>query len=198
MTLVCEARPGRPIHDWVLELLPYSRWLALHNYQFWALTYLPLALALWWRDRPSFVRFLWWGGVLSLVRGLTIVLVPLGPVEGPDLNVGMSAARIWHAWLGIVNPVSALGSDVATVSLTKDLFFSGHASSTLLLWLYCRPHRWLGPLALLAHLFAVATILLGRIHYSIDVVGAWLVTWLLWRLAEHWRARSSPGPKRLP
>jgi hypothetical protein len=196
MSLVCEARPGRPMADWLLTQIPYSRWLAVHNYHVWLVAYVPLALWLWRRDRSAFVSFLWLGGVLSLLRGLSIALVPLGPVEGVDVNVGMSRAELWQAFLGIVNPLSALTTDVANTSLTKDLFFSGHASSSFLLWLYCRRVRLLGALALVAHLAVVFTVLAARIHYTVDVLGAWVITYAVYRLAGSRAALPSVAPAR--
>jgi hypothetical protein len=189
LTLLAELRPGRPIHDAVLAHIPYSRWVALHNYHIWVVAYVPLALWLWRRDRDRFIQFLWLGGVLSILRGLSILALPLGPVDGPDVNVHLGAAQIWQAWLNIVNPVSALTTDVAHVSLTKDLFFSGHTSSSFLLWLYCRRMRPLGGLALIAHVIVVATVLVAHIHYTIDVLGAWLITALVYAAAQKLRRR---------
>jgi hypothetical protein len=96
----------------------------------------------------------------------------------------MSGAALFHAWLVLINPFSTLFGNAARVYLTKDLFFSGHASSTFLLWLYCRGRGWLGPLALAAHLATVAVVLLAHLHYTIDVVGAWAITYSVYTLAE--------------
>ncbi len=191
LSLLAEVRPGHPVHDWLLTRIPYSRWIAVHNYHIWMVAYVPLALWLWRRDRTAFVHFLWVGGVLSLLRGLCILAIPLGPVEGPDLNLGLRPAQLWRAWLNIVNPVSALTTDVAHVSLTKDLFFSGHTSSSFLLWLYCRPHRRLGTLALVAHIVVVATVFAAHIHYTIDVLGAWVITAVVYTAAKRVRTRAA-------
>src|SRR6185295_11892941 len=78
----------------------------------------------------------------------------------------------------------ALTTDAAQVGLTKDLFFSGHVSSTFLLWLYCRGRGALAPVALAAHLFVTATVFLAHLHYTIDVVGAWAVTLAVYAIAE--------------
>jgi hypothetical protein len=177
LALVNEARPAPALRDMVLDAIPRVQWIAVHNYQLWLAAYAPVALALWRRDRDAFVRFLWVGGLLSLLRGLTIPLTGLGPTWGPDVNAGLPAATLLDAWVAIVNPVSALLTDAPHAYLTKDLFFSGHVSSTFLLWLYCRKDRVLGPVALAAHAFVVAVVFLAHLHYTIDVIGAWAITW---------------------
>lgn len=190
-----ERRPGPPLRDLVLDHVPRVAWIAQHNYHLWLALYVPLALVLWRRDRAVFVRFLWLGGWVSLARGACVVLTGLGPVDGADPNAGASTAALVDAWLGIVNPFTALGTDVAHVALTKDLFFSGHVSSTFLLWLFVRRERVLGPLALVAHLLVTASVFLAHLHYSIDVVGAWAITFALWTLD---RARRCEGTELVP
>ena len=189
-----ERRPAPALPDLVLSLVPRVDWIERHNYQVWLLVHLPIAVALLVRDRAAGVRFLWVGGWLSLLRGLTIPLTGLGPIDGADVNAGASAATLWHAWLAIVNPVSALTTDAAQVGLTKDLFFSGHVASTFLLWLYCRGRRVLAPLALAGHLLVTASVFLGHLHYTIDVVGAWAITYSLYVWAERYWKVGPVGP----
>ena len=132
LALVNERRPAPNLPDLLLDLIPRVDWIARHNYHLWVACYLPLAFWLWRRDRAAFVHFLYVGGLLSLLRGVCIPLTGLGPVEGPDVNAGMSWATIGQAWWALVNPISALTSDAAHVHLTKDLFFSGHTATTFL------------------------------------------------------------------
>ncbi len=179
-----EGRPAPSLPDTVLALIPRSDVLARHNYTLWLLAYLPPGLWLWARDRRAFVRFLWVGGVVSLLRGLTICATGLGPVDGHDVNAGLDAATRWQAFLAIVNPLSALTTDAPHVYLTKDLFFSGHTSSTFLLWLYARRVPRLGTVALAAHGVTVAVVFGAHLHYTIDVVGAWAVTYAVYRFFE--------------
>jgi len=195
IALVNEARPSPgPLHDPVLAVLPRIEWIAAHNYHLWLALYVPLALWLWAKDRRTFVRFLWVGGWLSLVRGVCILATGLGPVDGVDRNAGMTAAGMVAAWWGIVNPISALTTDVAHVSLTKDLFFSGHAATTFLLWLYARPWRRLAAAAMAAHVVVVASVFLAHLHYTIDVAGAWAITAVVWSVAERRSRRRQNSP----
>lgn len=178
-----EARPAPTLPDWVLARVPRVEWIAHHNYHLWLLAYVPPALWLLRRNRARFLEFLWWGGWLSLLRGLCICATGLGPVDGVDVNAGLDAATRWQAWLTIVNPLGALTTDAPHVYLTKDLFFSGHTASTFLLWLYCRGERHLGPAALAAHLLTVGVVFTAHLHYTIDVLGAWAITYALFRWA---------------
>ncbi len=188
LSLSNESRPAPHLPDAVLDRLPPLPALEAWNYWLWLAAYVPLALVLWRRDRPSFLRFLYVGGVVSLARGICVGLTGLGPISGPDVNAGLGAAALFQAWLRLINPFSTLFGDAAHVYLTKDLFFSGHVSSTFLLWLYCRGRGdrgdRLGPLALAAHLLTVAVVFLSHLHYTIDVVGAWAITFSLYTLAE--------------
>jgi len=189
-----EGRPSASPPDSVLAAVPKIDWIACNNYWIWLAFWVPITLWLLVRDRPAGLRFLWLGGWLSLVRGLTIPLTGLGPVGAPDLNAGASAATLFDAWISIVNPFTALTTDAPHLCLTKDLFFSGHVATTFLLWLYCRPHPRLGPAALAAHLAMVAIVLLSHLHYAIDVVGAWAITFSLFALREGWRGVSAQAP----
>lgn len=190
MALWNEARPAPSLPDAVLALVPRLDLVARYNYHLWLLAYVPPALWLYRRDRAQFLNFLWWGGWLSLLRGLCICATGLGPVDGADINAGLDAATRWHAWVAIVNPFSALTTDAPHVYLTKDLFFSGHTASTFLLYLCCRGQRTLGAVALAAHVLTVAVVFMAHLHYTIDVIGAWAVTFALFTFCR----RRGAGP----
>lgn len=71
--------------------------------------------------------------------------------------------------------------------LTKDLFFSGHTATTFLLLLYLWHRRRLRWVALAAHAIVVATVILAHLHYSIDIVGAWAITYCIFAWRERGR-----------
>ena len=192
LSLLTEGRPAPSLPDLVLDRLPRISWIADQNYWLWLLCYIPVALWLWRRDRRAFLHFLYLGGLVSLARGLCVGMTGLGPAGGPDVNAGLHGDAILHAWLALVNPFSTLFGNAAQVYLTKDLFFSGHVSSTFLLWLYCRRETpWLRRAAALGHWMTVAVVMLSHLHYTVDVVGAWAVTYSLFAL---WGP--SPAPCR--
>jgi hypothetical protein len=191
LSLLTEARPAPHLPDLVLDRLPRVEWLERTNYWLWLAVYVPVALWLWRRNRSAFVRFLYLGGAVSLARGLCVGLTGLGPAAGPDLHAGAAGLRglsLVAAWWSLVNPFSALFTDAPHLYLTKDLFFSGHVSSTFLLWLYARKEgRSIAWAAALAHAFTVAVVLLSHLHYTIDVVGAWAITYSFFALAGRGR-----------
>lgn len=184
ISIMNEGVDAPSLHDRVIAMVPYVAWIGRYNYHLWLLCYVPVAAWLWRVDRDRFVQFLYAGGVLSLLRGISIFVTVLGPVSGVDMNAGASTDDLIRSWLAIINPVSALTSDVTHIYLTKDLFFSGHTASTFLLWLYCRRFGILSRVALACHLIVVASVFLCHLHYTIDVIGAYAVTFSLYVLAE--------------
>ena len=190
LSLLTEGRPAPSLPDLVLDRLPRIAWIDERNYWLWLILYVPPALVLWRRNRQAFLSFLYLGGIVSVVRGLCVGLTGLGPAYGPDINAGLHGAALFRAWLVLINPFSTLFGNAAHVYLTKDLFFSGHVSSTFLLWLYCRREgRGLRWWAAVSHWATVAIVLLAHLHYTIDVVGAWAITFSLFVL---WNGDKGP------
>jgi hypothetical protein len=184
VSVLSEAVPAAALHDRVIAAVPFVPLISKYNYHIWLLAYVPIAVWLLKINRNRFVEFMYVGGVLSLLRGLTIFLTTLGPVNGRDINAGKPLAELLQGALAIINPVSALTSPAAGIYLTKDMFFSGHTASTFLLWLYCRPFKTISTVALVAHILVVTTVFLSHLHYSIDVIGAWAVTFSVFTLAQ--------------
>lgn len=183
-----ERRPAPALPDLALAHLPYVAWVARANYWLWLLCYLPLALALLWSDPRRWVRYMVTGGLVSLARGATMLLTGLGAPDPARAGPGLGGRSFGEAWLALVSPVQVFGHGALSAYLTKDLFFSGHTATTFLLLLYLWDRPRLRAVALAAHLLVVASVLLARIHYGIDVVGGWAVTFAIYALRE-WRPR---------
>ena len=183
VVLVHERTPAPALPDLVLAHVPYVAAVARWNYVLWLLCYVPGALYLGWRNRDLFPRFLLLDGLLALLRGLTIPLTSLGPVLGADLNA-QHAFPLWSTWLSILNPVSAIAGNTAGIYLTKDLFFSGHIASTFLLYLFARRLGLVSRIYLVLNLFTLGMVFLAHLHYTIDVVGAYALTYCLFRVGE--------------
>lgn len=184
LALSAEARPAPSLPDAVLTRVPYVPWVDRYNYVLWALIYVPVALALMVRDAPRFVRYMVSSGFLALLRGACIAVTGLGPVRGADVNAGMDRATFWRAFFDILSPVGVFERNSPHLYLTKDLFFSGHTGTTLLLLLYVwkdRPLRWL---MLAGHVLVVASVFLSHLHYTIDVLGAYGITLALFFVRE--------------
>jgi hypothetical protein len=193
MALLAEARPAPHLPDALVDAVPYVPWVDRVNYVAWVLAYVPVALGLLWEDAPRFVRYMVTAGGLALLRGACILATGLGPVRGPDLNAGMDAATRWAAFLEIASPVGVFGRDSAHVYLTKDLFFSGHTATTFLLLLYAWRYPRLRWPMLAGHVVVVASVFLSHLHYTIDVVGAYALTFSLFVLREG-NVRGMLGP----
>ena len=166
-----QQRPGAVAFDPVLGLLPR------HDvaWPIFALMYGGVLVAVGWLTRHPhlFLRGLWGYFFLLLLRMAAIWLVPLVPpldiVAMPDPFL----ALVFHT--------------DASEAITKDLFFSGHTSTVVLLALAVRGRWWRGGLAVVATLIGLL-VLVQRVHYSYDVLAAPLFAWLAyWAAGFIWR-----------
>ena len=185
MALWAEARPAPSLPDPIIAWVPYVELVARYNYLLWIAAYVPVALVLLWRDGERCIRYMITAGVLALARGLCIVATGLGPVHGPDAHAGMDDATRLAAFWRLVTPFGFFDpSGGAGVSLTKDLFFSGHTATTFLLLLYVWRWRDLRAVMGVAHVLVVASVFFAHLHYTIDVIGAYAVTFSIFVLRE--------------
>lgn len=195
LALWSEARPAPSLPDAVLAFVPYVAWVERHNYTLWLLAYVPVGLWLLKVDAERFVRYMVTSGLLAVLRGVCILATGLGPVRGADLNAGLSPEARSAAFWSLVNPFGlfAPGSS-ANVYLTKDLFFSGHTGTTFLLLLYVWKYPKLRWPALVGHALVVTSLFFGHLHYTIDVIGAYAITYTLFAVREkQWRSESGSG-----
>ena len=190
-----EARPAPPLPDVLIGVLPYVPWVHRLNYWAWLLAYAPLALVLLHRAPARWCRYMVTAGLVSLARGLCIAMTGLGPPDPVHAGPGTAGTDSMTVLLSLLSPVEIFGRGTAHLYLTKDLFFSGHTASTLVLFLYLLPYPRLRWLALGGHAVAVASVLLSHIHYGIDVAGGWAFAFALFALRE-WRPRPEPTPPR--
>lgn len=189
-----EGLPGRKIDDPLLAFIPYVEWVERTNYTLWLVAWIPPTLLLLAVDRARFVRLMIAGSLLSILRGISILIVPLGPVRGQDLNLDLpwDGDLRWEVIARILDPWSVFFESSANIWLTKDLFFSGHTATTFLLLLYVWPIRWLRGIVLLLHGLVVASLFFAHLHYTVDVLGAYFAAGLLFWVVE----RASPSVRR--
>lgn len=188
MALWAELRPAPTLPDLVLSHLPYVEWVDRANYLVWLAVYLPLAAVLLVSEPRRWVRYMVTGGLVSVARGLTIAMTGLGAPRPRRLPAGLDLQSYGAVLLELLSPLGVFRRRAIALYLTQDLFFSGHAATTFLLFLYFRDRPRLRWLAFGGHLAVVASVLLSHLHYAIDVVGAWAVTFALYALREGWPA----------
>ena len=192
LALAGERRPGPTLPDLVLERLPYLAWVDRANYLAWLALYLPLNVVLLLAEPARWVRYMVTGAIVALARGVCVVLTTLGPPDAGRPRADLASASFAEAWWELVSPLGVFGRDSIAVFLSQDLFFSGHAATTFLLVLYLWHRQALRWVALAAHAAVVASVLVAHLHYSIDVVGAWAVTFAVYALRE-WGPRARAG-----
>lgn len=166
-----EKREGVQFHDFVLHrITPYDVSI-LTFIIIWSMT-----VFLWIRclQKPAiFLVALYSLILLFVVRMITITLVPLDP------PVGLIPLR---------DPISSLFYGGPQVFITKDLFFSGHTSTQLMIF-YCLEKKSDKIVALLSTITVAALVLIQHVHYTIDVVAALVLTgfivWIGRRIAKY-------------
>jgi len=190
--LAHEMAPAPALPDLVLSHVPYVPLVARWNYVLWLLCYVPPAIWIGFRDRPVFLRLLATDGALALLRGLVVPLTGLGPVLGPDINA-LHPFRLWPTWGAVLDPLQAILGNSAGVYLTKDLFFSGHIATTFLLYLFSRRFGRAAWVFLGLNLATLAIVFLAHLHYTIDVIGAYAITYAAYRVSERLALRHKPA-----
>lgn len=160
-----ERRHGTLLNDPVLQLFP------AHNVS------IPIFILIWTLAGLGFFRaiqnprilltYLWAYVLLSLMRFLSITLVPLEPPVG---------------LIALVDPLSNFFYGPKFV--TKDLFFSGHTSTIFLIFFVLRNKKDRRLAAIITCGVAVL-LLVQHVHYTFDVLAAFPLAWLCWWIATH-------------
>lgn len=171
-----QARPGQLLADPLLAMLPVQD----HSTLIFTLIYGAIAATLvYLLPRPQrLLQALWAYYLLQLLRMATLWLLPLEPP---------AALVILH------DPVMDRIFEVTTQPIVRDLFFSGHTATMMLLTMAGRGRRWRSMLGL-ATVAVGLLVLLQRVHYSYDVLAApffaWAAYWLAGRICRQQRDKA--------
>jgi hypothetical protein len=187
-----ELRPAPTLPDAVLAWVPYVPWVASSNYVLWLAVYLPLSIGLLLGSARRFVRYTVSAGIVSLLRGATLLATGLGAPDPAHAGPGIAGRSAAEAFVALLSPWQVFAKDAMAAYLTKDLFFSGHTATTFLLLLYLWPARRLRWPALLGHVLVVLSVFLSHLHYTIDVLGAYAVAFAVFVLREGWGGKRAP------
>jgi hypothetical protein len=70
------------------------------------------------------------------------------------------------------------------ISTAKDLFFSGHAATTMFAALLI-VHPTMRKAGIMVAFFVAFLILNQRVHYSIDILGGWLMAFMCYQVVQY-------------
>jgi len=170
-----EKRSGIVLHDPILAAIPPHNFSVLIFAIIWG-----MGLFIMYRviKTPSmYITYVWSLLFITIVRLVTISLVPLNPPIGIVI---------------ISDPLTNLFYGETTV--TKDLFFSGHTAMLVLITL-CLEKRSDKILGFIATVVVGCLLLVQHIHYTMDVLAAPLFVYPLYRLAVYLLKKKRPSQK---
>ena len=152
---IIEARQGIVLNDWLLQQIP-------------SMDFSILIFILVW-STSNFLMTLYFLILITLSRIITISIIPLDPPNG---------------LIVLKDPITSLTYGGSSVFITKDLFFSGHTSNLFMFYL-CLQKKNDKLFALFTSLLVGLLVLVQHVHYSIDVIGAIVFTYLLVKYSKH-------------
>jgi membrane-associated phospholipid phosphatase len=116
-------------------------------------------------QNPSIFLVVAYGFILMCIaRVLTISLLPLNPPPG---------------LITLKDPIANIAYGGKGIFITKDLFYSGHTGNMFLFFL-CLQAKWDKIIALAASFMVGILVLIQHIHYSVDVIAAFIFTYFLY------------------
>lgn len=166
-----EKRDGIQLSDPVLQLIPAVDVSLATFLVIWSMTLFASVRML---QQPAlFLDILCSLVLLFLSRLISISLLPLDPPVG---------------LIPLKDPIVSLFYGGTNVFITKDLFYSGHTSTQFLFFL-CLHKRTDKLIALTASIAVATLVMVQHVHYTIDVVFAFVFTWPIYligkKLAKH-------------
>lgn len=156
-----EKRDGIIMNDWLLQIIPARDFSAVIFIIIWSACLLVIIRSI---QQPEIFLIVIVSLVLLItVRMITIYLVALDPPDG---------------LIKLKDPLTSLTYGGKGIFMTKDLFFSGHTSNLFMFYL-CLQKRGDKLFALLGCIIVAVLVLVQHVHYSIDVIAAFIITWFL-------------------
>jgi membrane-associated phospholipid phosphatase len=157
-----EKRDGMVLQDYVLDAIPAMD-VSIPTFAIiWS-----VVLLVFYRiyQNPRLFLVVAYGFILMCVlRVLTISLLPLHPPTG---------------LIVLKDPIANIAYGGNGIFITKDLFYSGHTGNMFLFFL-CLEHKWDKIIALTASFLVGILVMVQHIHYSIDVLAAFLFTYFIY------------------
>ena len=161
-----EKREGMVLQDFVLDAIPAMNVSVPTFVIIWS-----MALLVFYRiyQNPMLFLVIAYGFILMcLCRVLTISILPLNPPPGLIM---------------LKDPIANIAYGGNGIFITKDLFYSGHTGNMFLFFL-CLQAKWDKIFALTAALLVGILVLVQHIHYTIDVLAAFVFTYFIYLAAK--------------
>lgn len=175
-----EQRNGIQLQDPLLQLIPSADVSVPTFLIIWSISIMVFIRGI---QQPYFMLFMLGAfTLLGLSRIISITLVPLEPPMG---------------LITLKDPLTGVFYGGTDVFITKDLFYSGHTSNMFLMYL-CLSRKRDKQLALLAACTVAVLVLVQHVHYTLDVLAAFVFTYLIFRLSKsllHPNQNASPSWK---
>lgn len=113
-----------------------------------------------------------------LIRSFFVSLTHLGPF--PDrIELDVYGANLVGEFL------ETSSNFAFAFTSGSDLFFSGHTGVPFLMALVFWKDKWLRYFCLATSVFFGVIVLLGHLHYTIDVASAFFITFTIWHIARY-------------
>jgi hypothetical protein len=157
-----EKREGMVLQDFVLERLPAIDVSIPTFIIIWS-----VVLLVFYRiyQNPNIFLVIAYGFILMCIaRVLTISILPLNPPPG---------------LITLKDPIANIVYGGNGIFITKDLFYSGHTGNMFLFFL-CLEAKWDKIIALAASFMVGILVLIQHIHYSVDVIAAFIFTYFIY------------------
>lgn len=154
-----QKRQGVVLNDWVLAHLPAYDVSIIIFTIIWGMATLIFVRALY--NPVIYINYVWTLIFINIARMLTITFVALDPPIG---------------LIHLTDPLTGVfyGHNV----ITRDLFFSGHTSTLVLIFL-CLEKRNDKILGFISIIVVMVLLLVQHIHYTIDVVAAPIIVYMI-------------------
>jgi hypothetical protein len=161
-----EKRQGVLLHDPLLELLPAIDVSGATFIAIWSMIIFFVVRCI--QDPHIFIVSFCSMILLFLSRMITISLFPLEPPVG---------------LIPLIDPVASIFYGGPHVFMTKDLFYSGHTSTQVMIFL-CLPNKMDKKFALASSIIVGTLVLIQHVHYSIDVIAAFILPYFIYLLGK--------------
>ncbi|OOQ61211.1 hypothetical protein BC343_21435 [Mucilaginibacter pedocola] len=167
-----EKRNGVVLNDWLLARIPSYNVSIIIFALIWGMGGLIVSRALY--NPNIYIRYAWTLFFVNLTRMATILLFALNPP---------------HGMVYLIDPISGIfyGNKV----ITKDLFYSGHTSTMVLVFL-CLEKRRDKIISFIATISVMVLLLIQHIHYTIDVLAAPVFVYIIFLITNRFLKLQNP------